>query len=188
MMVTFLLTVFIDLVVAIEVGMVLAAFLFMHRMSEVTNVSALRRQESADGARAPASLHVPQGVELYEIDGPFFFGAAEKFKETMARVEKPPHALVLVLARVSAMDSTAIHALRTVIQRSRKDRTRVCLVGVHAQPMMAMARAGLLDDVGEENLFGDLDQALLALAPGAGDTPYSAASPASPSSGARESH
>jgi SulP family sulfate permease len=172
MMVTFLLTVFIDLVVAIEVGMVLAAFLFMRRMAEVTNVSALRRE--LDGETRPgqtAGHSIPPGVELYEIDGPFFFGAAEKFKETMGRVEKPPRVLVLELSRVSAMDSTALHALRTVLRRAQGDRTRVCLVGVHAQPMMALARAGVLEEVGEKNLFGDLNQALTALAADAAAAP-----------------
>jgi SulP family sulfate permease len=171
---TFLLTVFVDLVVAIEVGMVLAAFLFMRRMAEVTNVSAIQREFDADaGGAGGAGPTLPDDVRLYEIDGPFFFGAAEKFKDTIARLEKAPRALVLVLHRVSVLDSTALHALKSVVRRARQDGTRVCLVGVHAQPMMAMARAGFLSEVGEENLFGSTDLALAALARDGGRAPSS---------------
>jgi sulfate permease, SulP family len=144
-------------------------------MAEVTNVSAVRGEFDGEAAgAAPAGPVLPDDVRLYEIDGPFFFGAAEKFKDTIARLEKAPRALVLVLHRVSVLDSTALHALKSVVRRVRHDGTRVCLVGVHAQPMMAMARAGFLDEVGEENLFGSVDLALAALAPAGGGAPSSA--------------
>ncbi|HEX2202662.1 MAG TPA: SulP family inorganic anion transporter [Longimicrobium sp.] len=163
LLVTFVLTVAVDLTVAIQVGMVLAAFLFMHRMAEVTQVSALTRELSDDSGEAGLRAGtVPKGVEVYEIDGPFFFGAAEKFRETLGTVEGRAKVLVIGMDRVPAIDSTGLRALRSLVRRARKDGTRVLLAGVHAQPMMAMRRADLLDEVGDENLAGDLSGALAA--------------------------
>jgi len=160
---TFALTVAIDLTVAIQVGMVLAAFLFMKRMAEVTNVTALTRELSDEGDDALAP-RVPKGVEVYAIDGPFFFGAAEKFRETMGAIRNPPRVLVVQMSRVPAMDSTGIRALTELVRRARRDGTRVILAGVHAQPMTALGRSALLDELGEANLCGTLDEALVRAA------------------------
>jgi sulfate permease, SulP family len=159
---TFVLTVAVDLTVAIQVGMVLSAMLFMRRMAEVTNVTALTREMGEDEGEDANPLigRVPQGVAVYAIDGPFFFGAAEKFRETMGTVEKPPRVLVIQMRRVPAIDSTGIRALGSVIRRARGDGTRVILAGVHAQPMVALGRSALLDEVGDENLTGTLEGAL----------------------------
>jgi SulP family sulfate permease len=163
---TFLLTVLVDLTVAVEVGMVLAAFLFMRRMAEVTNVSALTREfdESGDeGEGDPNSLGrraVPPGVEVYEINGPFFFGAAEKFKETMTQLRGTPKVLIVRLRNVPAIDSTGLHALRDVVHRFRRAGTRVILSDVHAQPMVALERSSLADELAEEDLAGNIDDAL----------------------------
>jgi SulP family sulfate permease len=161
---TFALTVLVDLTVAIEVGMVLAAFLFMRRMAEVVNVSVVTREfedgtEEAD-ANAVGRRVIPKGVEVYEINGPFFFGAAEKFKETMGTIVKPPRVLIMRMRNVPAIDSTGLNALRDLVRRSRKDRTLVLLSDVHAQPMMALGRSDLLDEIGDEAIFGNLDDAL----------------------------
>jgi sulfate permease, SulP family len=163
---TFLLTVLVDLTVAVEVGLVLAAFLFMRRMAEVTNVSAITREfdeNSDDDERDPNSLRrrsVPAGVEVYEINGPFFFGAAEKFKETMTQLRGRPAVLILRLRNVPAMDSTGLHALRDVVTRFRRQGTRVILSDVHAQPMVALQRSALADELSEEDLAGNIDDAL----------------------------
>jgi len=163
---TFLLTVLVDLTVAVEVGLVLAAFLFMRRMAEVTNVSAITREfdESGDDdERDPNALgrrSVPSGVEVYEINGPFFFGAAEKFKETMTQLRGRPAVLILRLRNVPAMDSTGLHALRDVVTRFRRQGTRVILSDVHAQPMVALQRSALADELSEEDLAGNIDDAL----------------------------
>ena len=163
---TFLLTVLVDLTVAVEVGLVLAAFLFMRRMAEVTNVSAITREfdeSSDDEERDPNSLSrrsVPPGVEVYEINGPFFFGAAEKFKETMTQLRGRPAVLILRLRNVPAMDSTGLHALRDVVTRFRRQGTRVILSDVHAQPMVALQRSALADEISDEDLAGNIDDAL----------------------------
>src|SRR5205807_5053641 len=163
---TFLLTVLVDLTVAIEVGMVLAAFLFMRRMAEVTNISALThefRDPVDDFESDPNAVRrrvVPEGVEVYEINGPFFFGAAEMFKERLGRIVGRPKVLILRMRHVPAIDSTALHALRDLVARSRKDGSLVILSDVHAQPVVALERSGFLDEIGEENVTGHIDDAL----------------------------
>ena len=160
---TFSLTIFVDLTVAIQVGMVLAAFLFMRRMAEVTNVSVLTREFADDTGNglAPMEHHeVPPGIVVYEISGPFFFGAAEKFRETLGQVSEKPRVLIVRMRDVPAMDSTAMHALREVIQRSRSAGTVVLLSEVHAQPLIAIGRSGLLEELGEEQFYGTLAEAL----------------------------
>ena len=162
---TFSLTVLVDLTVAIEVGMVLAAFLFIKRMAEVTNISAVTREindqvgEEKD-ENAVSRRSVPRDVEVYEINGPFFFGAAETFKDTLARVAKKPKVLIIRMRYVLALDSTGMRALRDVVHRSRKDGTIVLLSDVHMQPLVALTGTETLEDIGRDNLFGNLDDAL----------------------------
>ena len=164
MLTTFLLTVLVDLTVAIEVGMVLAAFLFMKRMAEVTNVQAVTREMSEDDdydtdPNAVRRRDVPDGVDIFEINGPFFFGAAETFKSTVANVASSPKVLIVRMRNVPAIDSTGMHALRDLVHRSRKQ-TLVLLSDVHSQPLLAMGKSGLLDEIGEQRIFGNLDDAL----------------------------
>jgi SulP family sulfate permease len=165
---TFGLTVLTDLTKGVGVGMVLATLLFMKRMTEVTNVGALQDEMEEVGDDFPersdpnaiAVRNVPPGVEVYEINGPFFFGVADRLKDTLRSLERPPKVFVLRMRRVPAMDATGMHALDEFRDKCRKQGTRLLLSGVHAQPMFAMAKYGLLDRVGEENMFGDIDDAL----------------------------
>jgi sulfate permease, SulP family len=163
---TFLLTVLVDLTVAIEVGMVLAAFLFMRRMAEVTNISVLThefRDPVDDFESDPNAVRrrvVPAGVEVYEITGPFFFGAAEMFKDRLGRIAGKPKVLILRMRHVPAIDSTGLYALRQLVERCRRDGTLVILSDVHAQPVVAIERSGLYDELGEENIHGNIDDAL----------------------------
>ena len=167
LLVTFLLTVFVDLTVAIEVGMVLAAFLFIRRMAEVTNISAVTRELEDDSGEQGFTdssdmswRRVPPGVEVYEINGPFFFGAAERFKDTLARVARKPRVLIIRMRNVMALDSTALHALRDVVHRTRGDGTTVLLSDVQAQPLATVTASPLLDEIGRENLFDEIEPAL----------------------------
>ena len=168
MLTTFLLTLLVDLTVGIGVGMVLAAFLFMKRMAEVTNISIVRREfeetgeAAGDDQGAIYRRQIPPGVEVYEINGPFFFGAAEKFRETLGEVSRRPKVLVIRMRNVPAIDSTAMHALKDLIRRTRAEGTQVLLSDVHSQPLIALGRSGLLDEIGEDNLFGNVDDALEA--------------------------
>ncbi len=163
MAVTFLLTVLIDLTVAVQAGMVLAAFLFMRRMAEVTDVRAWSPDDAEDDATDPNAIAgrvVPPGVEVYEVNGPFFFGAATKFRDTIATVSDRPRVLIIRMRQVPAIDATGIHALREVAEKCRAEGTRVILSDVHARPMAALARTDLLERLGEENLVGHIDEAL----------------------------
>jgi SulP family sulfate permease len=161
---TFALTVMVDLTVAVQVGLVLAAFLFMRRMSEVTNVAEIGENFTDpvgdSGTFSSREGPLPKGVQLYAIDGPFFFGAADKFREALGQVSSAPRVLILVMRRVPAIDSTGINALRNVIERFQKDGTRVILVGPRAQPLAAMARTGILATIGEDGVVPDLDSAI----------------------------
>jgi SulP family sulfate permease len=162
---TFLLTVLVDLTVAIQVGVVLAALLFMRRMAEVTQVGYVTRmlQDEEEVADDPLSLSrrkVPAGVEVFEVSGPFFFGAADKFKNAISAVEDKPRILILRLRHVLALDATAMQALESVFTRTRRERTTLILSGVHAQPLIVLERAGLLDKIGEDNVHANIDDAL----------------------------
>jgi sulfate permease, SulP family len=163
---TFTLTVLVDLTVAVEVGMVLAAFLFMKRMAEVTNISLVNREflngdeEEKWDANATNRREIPAGVDVYEIDGPFFFGAAETFKDTVGSVAKRPKVLIIRMRRVPAIDSTGLAALRDVVDRSRREGTLVILSDVHSQPVVALTNSGFYDELGEANVCGNLDDAL----------------------------
>jgi len=163
---TFLLTVLVDLTVAIEVGMVLAAFLFMRRMAEVTNISVLTHEftdpvdDFEHDPNAVRNRAIPDGVQVYEITGPFFFGAAEMFKDRVGRIAGKPKVLIIRLRHVPAIDSTGLHALRELIHRSRHEGILVLLSDVHAQPVVALERSGLYDELTEENIHGNIDDAL----------------------------
>jgi SulP family sulfate permease len=136
-------------------------------MSEVTNISAVTNEVEDDPTEqvytdpnSVRSRRVPPGVEIYEINGPFFFGAAELFKDTLARVARKPKVLIIRMRHVLALDSTGMHALKDVVHRSRRDGTIVLLADVHMQPLVALTGSPVLEEIGQENLFGNLDDAL----------------------------
>ena len=159
----FLLTVLVDLTIAIQVGVVLSALLFMRRMADVTQATYLAGPAIEDERDDPAALfhrEVPEGVAVFEIDGPFFFGAADKFKSAINRIDRPPRVLILRLRHVPAIDATALRALEDVLLRSARSGTQVVLSGVQPGPLATLRRAGVTGLVGEANLTGDIDGAL----------------------------
>jgi SulP family sulfate permease len=166
MVTTFVLTVLVDLPTAVGVGLVLASFLFAKRMAEVANVTVVTQEfpePTSGGTNDSGAIYrrrVPPGVEVYEINGPFFFGAAEKFKDALGEVSRKPKVLIIRMRNVLAIDSTAMHALRDLVRRTRRDGTVVMLSDVHSQPLVALERSGLLDEVGEDYMLGDIDDAL----------------------------
>ena len=164
---TFLLTVLVDLTVAVQVGVVLAALLFIRRMAEVTNVEMITREfrEAPDGTmlddpESVARRRIPAGVEIYEINGPFFFAAAEKVKETLNFVARKPTVFILRMRNVPAIDATAIRVLDDLFESSARHGIAFLIAGLHAQPLLALDRAGRLDRYGRENLVADLDEAI----------------------------
>lgn len=162
---TFGLTVLVDLTVAISVGMVLAAFLFIRRMAAVTNVRMFGSSlddDDDDGLdpSEPWRRSIPAGAVVFEINGPFFFGAVETFRETLDHLAERPRVLIIRMRDVLALDSTGIHALRDVVRRSRRQNTEVLLADVKQQPRAALAASGAIVEIGEENVFADIDDAL----------------------------
>lgn len=162
---TFGLTVLIDLTVAIEVGMVLAAFLFMKRMSEVTNIGVITKEfkddeEETDDPLAISKQQLPAGVEVYEINGPLFFGAAYKFEESIKIIEKPPKVLILRMRNVPVIDSSGLHALEQVLKNCHKHHIALILSGVHAQPLFALTSSELIQSIGSDNIHANLHDSL----------------------------
>jgi SulP family sulfate permease len=161
---TFSLTVIFDLTIAIEIGMILAVLLFMKRMAEVSNVSVITRElDDTEDQLDPNSIdkkQIPEGVEVFEINGPFFFGAAKKFKDEMAVIEKPPKVRIIRMRNVPAIDATGLQTLKDFYHDAKKHKTHMILSGVHTQPLYAMTQAGIFDLYGEENIFGNIDDAL----------------------------
>jgi sulfate permease, SulP family len=161
---TFFLTVIFDLTIAIEIGMVLAVLLFMKRMAEVSNVSVVTReledQEDQSDPNAIDKKQIPEGVEVFEINGPFFFGAAKKFRDQMAVVEEPPKVRIIRMRNVPAVDATGLQTLKDFYKDAKKHKTHMILSGVHTQPLYAMTQAGIFDLYGEDNIHGNIDDAL----------------------------
>jgi SulP family sulfate permease len=155
---TFCLTVFVDLTVAVEVGMVLAALLFMRNMAETTQVTSLSdKDKNGDHLR---KLAIPKDVEVYTVEGSFFFGAAQKVMDVSRQIERPPRALILDLAGVRHLDATGLHVLEKMMKECRQVKTRFMISGIHTQPLAVAERSGFLKRLGDENLQGDLKDAL----------------------------
>ena len=164
---TFLLTVLVDLTVAVQVGVVLAAFLFIKRMADVTNVGLITGDwnDAPDGTmRADpdgvARRSIPPGVEVYEVNGPFFFGAADKIKDVLHLVARKPRVFILRMRNVPVMDASGIRVLDDLFRSFSRQGTRFLISGIRAQPLEALERAGKLDEFGRENFVTALDEAL----------------------------
>jgi len=167
MLTTFVLTVAIDLTVAVEVGMLLAIFLFLRRTSETSGVSSLRDALESDhivGSEDPEATGkkiVPAGCEIYEIDGPFYFGTADRLQEALAEMQKPPKVFILRLRKVPAIDATGLNALAAFARRCKRNGTALILSGVREQPRNALEKVGLIEAIGDRNCLETIDEALV---------------------------
>lgn len=157
LMTTFLLTVFLDLVKAIEIGMVISALLFMKRMSDVAKIEELDLSQENFDLKAD---EMPENVQVYEVNGPFFFGAADKFMDTLKGIGSHVDFVVLGLEKVPAMDATAIQAFRIFIEICKKNKTRLVLHGIQTQPKEVLEKSELYEIIGSENIFDNLEDAL----------------------------
>ncbi|MDX6766692.1 MAG: SulP family inorganic anion transporter [Candidatus Methylacidiphilales bacterium] len=158
---TFGLTVVFDLVVAVEVGMVLAAILYIKRVSETTEVSRVTGDDELESPEQMAQgKEIPPGVLVYRIFGPFLFGAAEKMEDALASVDEWPRVLVLRLHLVSAMDATGLNALESIVERLKQRGGTVILSGIHRQPLELLRKAGFITVIGRENFCATFDDAL----------------------------
>lgn len=160
---TFLLTVLIDLTVAIQVGVLLAGFLFLQRMSNETQVKLVTenlRERDESESRDISGLDIPPGVEVFEIYGSLFFAAIERFKEAINRVEKRPRVLILRMRNVLSIDATGLLALEDLLNSARKDGMVLIISAISDQPLAMLQRAGFIERLGTQNLARDIYEAL----------------------------
>ena len=161
---TFVLTVVFDLTVAIEVGIVLAAFLFMHRMSEVVAVESNVSLIDEDKADVPAAddqrAQLPPGVEAFQISGPLFFAVANRLDDVLNQFPAPPRVFILRLRLVPLIDASGVTALTQMIERCRRQGTAVILSGLREQPARILARMGVVEDGASLRFAADFQNAL----------------------------
>jgi len=155
-------TVLVDLSTGVLVGMALAAVLFIQRMAAATDVNVVTREFRREAAPATqaATITVPRGVEVYEINGPFFFGAVYKLREAISLPSKKPRVRLIRMSKVNVMDSTGLHALEEVYHICRKEGSTLVISEIHAQPFTALMKSGLLDIFGEANVTASFEDAI----------------------------
>ena len=165
LIITFLLTIIFDLTVAIEVGLIIACLLFMRRMSETTDVKVISDEidpnlESELSSGNLEHLTIPQGVEVYEINGPYFFGAGNRFEEIMASFGDRPKVRIIRMRKVPFVDSTGIHNLTNLCIMSKKEGIRIVLSGVNDKVNSQLQKADFYKLIGEENICSHINIAL----------------------------
>ena len=163
---TFFLTVIFDLTIAIEVGIILACFLCMRRMAETTQVSVLTEEidptENTEFANLSMDhLHIPEGVEVYEIDGPYFFGVANKFEDIMNRMKAKPQVRIIRMRKVPFVDSTGLHNLTNLIEQSHRNGITIILSGVNERVRTVLEKNGFNGLVGVNNICDNITDALV---------------------------
>ena len=164
LLITFFLTVIFDLTVAIEVGLVIACVLFMKRVMETTKISVITDEidpnNESDLEVHEEHLMIPQGVEVYEINGPYFFGIATKFEEIMSRLGDRPKIRIIRMRKVPFIDSTGIHNLTTLCEMSQKENIHIILSGVNGKVHKVLEKSGFYELLGEENICSNINEAL----------------------------
>jgi SulP family sulfate permease len=171
------LTVITDLTIAVEIGMVLATILFIKRISETTQITAVDQSTDTEGAHhSLIGKEIPNGVLVFRVFGAFFFGAVDKLETALQRARQDPQVLILRMRKVLAMDATGLNALEDLYDKLHKHGKHLVLSGPHTQPLLVMDKAGFLDRIGRENVCAHIDAALersreiLGLPPGPGST------------------
>ena len=164
LLITFFLTVIFDLTVAIEVGLIIACVLFMKRVMETTEISVITDEidpnKESDIAVNEENIMIPKGVEVYEINGPYFFGIATKFEETMAQLGDRPNVRIIRMRKVPFIDSTGIHNLTTLCEMSQKEKITVILSGVNEKVYKVLEKSGFYELLGKENICPNFKVAL----------------------------
>lgn len=166
LLITFFLTIIFDLTIAIEVGLIIACLLFMRRMSETTDVHIISNEINPDDEDSDMHLGniehltIPKGVEVYEINGPYFFGAGNRFEEIMATLGDRPQVRIIRMRKVPFVDSTGIHNLTNLCEMSQKEGIQIVLSGVTEKVHSQLDKAGFYDIVGQDNICSHIDIAL----------------------------
>jgi len=158
---TFLLTIVFDLTVAVEIGMLLAAMLFIKRVTDTTVIHQVTAHNEDEGERhSILGKHVPEGVTIYRIAGPFLFGAADKLEDALVAANARPKVVILRMRAVTSMDATALNALELLVSKVKAQGGHVIICGAHTQPYFMMTQAGFLDEIGDDHVAADVDEAL----------------------------
>lgn len=164
LLITFLLTVLFDLTIAIEVGLVIACLLFMRRMAETTRVSVITEEidpnEESDVETHEEHLPIPSGVEVYEINGPYFFGIANKFEDVMATMADRPKVRIIRMRRVPFIDSTGLHNLKNLCTMNHREGTHIVLSGVEPAVRKVLEHAGFDSLLGRDHICASINEAL----------------------------
>ena len=166
LLITFFLTIIFDLTIAIEVGLIIACLLFMRRMSETTDVHVISNEINPDDEDSDMHLGniehltIPKGVEVYEINGPYFFGAGNRFEEIMATLGDRPQVRIIRMRKVPFVDSTGIHNLTNLCEMSQKEGIQIVLSGVTEKVHSQLNKAGFYEIVGQDNICSHIDIAL----------------------------
>lgn len=164
LLITFFLTVVFDLTIAIEVGLVIACVLFMKRVMETTKISVITDEidpnSESDIAVYQEHLAIPKGVEVYEINGPYFFGIATQFEQVMSQLGDRPEVRIIRMRRVPFIDSTGIHNLSNLCQMSQKEKITIVLSGVNENVHKALEKAGFYELLGKENICPNINIAI----------------------------
>ena len=166
LLITFFLTIIFDLTIAIEVGLIIACLLFMRRMSETTDVHIISNEINPDDEDSDMHLGniehltIPKGVEVYEINGPYFFGAGNRFEEIMATLGDRPQVRIIRMRKVPFVDSTGIHNLTNLCEMSKKEGIQIVLSGITEKVHSQLDKAGFYDIVGQDNICSHIDIAL----------------------------
>ena len=162
--ITFLLTVIFDLTIAIEVGLLIACLLFMRRMAETTQIKVIADEidpnEETDAVVHEEHLVIPDGVEVYEINGPYFFGIANKFEELMAAMNDHPKVRIIRMRRVPFIDSTGIHNLQNLCEISHREGTHIVLSGVTPNVYAVLEHNGFCRLLGKDHICPNINVAL----------------------------
>ena len=164
LLITFFLTVVFDLTIAIEVGLLIACLLFMKRMAESTQIKVIADEidpnDETDAEVHEEHLIIPKGVEVYEINGPYFFGIANKFEELMAAMENHPKVRVIRMRRVPFIDSTGIHNLQNLCEMSHREGTHIVLSGVTPNVYSVLEHNGFCKLLGKDHICPNINVAL----------------------------
>ncbi|MBO5015317.1 MAG: SulP family inorganic anion transporter, partial [Bacteroidaceae bacterium] len=164
LLITFFLTVIFDLTVAIEVGLVIACVLFMRRVMETTEISVIKDEidpnKESDLEVHEEHLLVPEGVEVYEINGPYFFGIATKFEEMMSQFGERPKVRIVRMRKVPFIDSTGIHNLGHLCEMSQKENIQIVLSGVNEKVYKVLEKTGFCNMLGKDNICPNINMAL----------------------------
>jgi len=161
---TFGLTVMVDLVVALEIGMVLAAFLFMKKMASISDIYEITNEindvKDIEDPEATGNYNVPEGVDVFEVNGPLFFGAAYKFRDALKLSERKPKIIIIRMRHVPTIDATGLHHLKEIVKDLQHKKINIIISGIQPEVYQILDKNGVVSLIGKENIKNHIKLAL----------------------------